>query len=116
MGLQVIHRYCEHIPDRAINVNGTTGMWDVPVITDRTVPANRPDRVLHNNTCLLINITLTDDSNVSTKQTEELSKYKDPEIEVSRMWRVRIVPVIIGELGTITKIGTFSCSQVTGRL
>ena len=30
-------------------------------------------------------------------------KYKDPEIEVSRMWKVRtqIVPVIIGALGTI---------------
>jgi hypothetical protein len=33
------------IPEGVINVNGTTGMWDVPVITDRTVPANRPDTV-----------------------------------------------------------------------
>jgi hypothetical protein len=35
-----------------INVNGTTGMWDVPVITDLTVPANRPDTVglLHDKT------------------------------------------------------------------
>jgi hypothetical protein len=69
-GLQVTDRYCEHIPDRVISVNGTTGMKDVPVITDRTVPSNRPDRVLHDKkekTCLLIDITLPDDSNVNTK-------------------------------------------------
>jgi len=34
VGLQVTDKYCEHIPERIINVNGTTIMWDVPVITD----------------------------------------------------------------------------------
>jgi hypothetical protein len=42
MGLQVTDRYCEHIPDRVINVNGTAGMWDVAVITDRTVRTSKP--------------------------------------------------------------------------
>jgi hypothetical protein len=70
MGLQVIDKYCEHILDRVINVNGTTGIWDVPVITDRTVPANRPYRVPQDKTektCLLIDITLPADSNLNTK-------------------------------------------------
>jgi len=40
------------------------------------------------------------DSNGNTKETEKRSKYKDVEIEVSRMWKVR------------TKIGPF----VTGAL
>ena len=46
-----------------------------------------------------------DDDDVNTKGTEKLSKYKDLEIEVSRMWKVRtkIVPVITGALGTIKK-------------
>jgi hypothetical protein len=48
--------------------------------------------------CLLINIAIQDDSNGNTKETDKLSKYKDPEI-VSRM-RTKIVPVIIGALGT----------------
>jgi hypothetical protein len=47
MGLQVIDRYCEHIPDRVINVIGTTGLWNVPVIADQTVLANQPNTVLH---------------------------------------------------------------------
>ena len=56
-------------------------------------------------TCLLIGIAIPDDSNVNTKETEKLSKYKYLEIEVSRMWKVRtkIVPVTTGALGTIKK-------------
>jgi len=70
MGLQVTDRYCELIPNRVMNINGTTGMWDIPVITDRTVPANRPDAVLHDKTektCLLIDIALPDDSKFNTR-------------------------------------------------
>ena len=46
-----------------------------------------------------------DDSNINTKETEKLSKYKDLEIKVSRIWKVRIkiVPVIFGKLGKIKK-------------
>jgi hypothetical protein len=83
-------------------------MWDVPVFTDRTIMAYRPDRVLHDKkgkTSLLIDIATPDGSNVNRKEIEKLSKYKDLEIEVSRMWKVRtkIVSVIIGALGTIKK-------------
>jgi hypothetical protein len=43
MRLQFTDRYYEHIPESVINVSGTTIMWDVPVITDRTILTNRPD-------------------------------------------------------------------------
>jgi len=46
-GLQVTERYYEHISEGIINVNSTTTMWDVLVITDRTILANRPDIVMH---------------------------------------------------------------------
>jgi hypothetical protein len=98
------------IPERVINVNGTTTTWEVPVITDRRIPANRPDTVglLHDKkgkTCLLIDIALPEDSKVNTKETIELNKNKDLEIEVSRMWKVRTntASVIHGALGTIRK-------------
>ena len=97
-------------------------MWDVLVNTYGTVLTNRPDTVLHDRkekTCLLIDIAITDDSDVNTKETEKLSKYKDPETEVRRMWkgRAKIVSVIIRALGTIRRdqIRTVSCFQVTLR-
>jgi len=33
-------KYYKRLPVRAISVNGTTIMWDLPVITDRTVLAD----------------------------------------------------------------------------
>jgi hypothetical protein len=44
MGLQVIDKNHEQIPERVINVNV---MYDVPVNTYRTILANRSDTVLH---------------------------------------------------------------------
>jgi len=55
--------------------------------------------------CLMIYIAIPDDTNVNTKEIEKLSKYKDLEIKVSRMWKERrkIVPVITVALGKIKK-------------
>ena len=79
MGLQVTDKYYEHIPERVTNVNGTTIMWDIPVITVQTMLANQPDTVLHDRkgkSCLLINMAIPDDSNINTKETEKESMYK----------------------------------------
>ena len=55
---------------------------------------------------LLIDIALSDDSNINTEENVELNNYKDPDFEKSRMWKMRTntAPVIIGALGSITKI------------
>jgi hypothetical protein len=83
-------------------------MSDVPVVTNQAILTHQPDIVLHDEkekTCLLIDISIPDDSKFNTKETEKLSKYKDLEIKVSRMWKVstKIVSVIIETLGTIKK-------------
>jgi hypothetical protein len=46
-----------------------------------------------------------DNSSLNIKATEKLSKCKDLDIDVSRMWKVRtkIVPAITGALGTTKK-------------
>jgi len=46
-------------------------------------------------TCRLIDITIPDDSNVNTIKAEKLSKYKDLEIEVGRIWNLRTKIVLI---------------------
>ena len=83
-----------HFPYRAspcairFQLSYTNFMWDEPVIRDRT--ANRLDILLHGRevkTSLLIDIAVRYDSKFNTKQNEKLSKYKDQETEISRMWK-----------------------------
>lgn len=109
IGLPVADKYYEHSPDKVAQHNNVVLLWDVPIITDRTILANRPDIVLHDkqkNTCLLIDISVPDDANIILKESEKISKYKDLEIEVNRMWntRTKVVPIIVGALGSL-KIG-----------
>ena len=45
------------------------------------------------------------DQNIPAKEFDKLSKKKDLEIEIQRMWKLRMstVPVIVGALGMIKK-------------
>jgi hypothetical protein len=52
-------------------------------------------------TCLIINITISVDTKVNTKETEKLRKYKELEIEVSRKWKMSAT-----ELQKITLMST----------
>ena len=56
-------------------------------------------------TCMLIDVAIPGDRNVIKKEAEKILKYKDLTTEIQRMWNVktRVIPVIIGATGTISK-------------
>ena len=88
--------------------NNLTIMWDMPVNTDRTITANRPDIIVKdsvNSTCKLIDMTVPSDRNIALKEIEKKSKYKDLEVEIQRIWQMKtiVLPVVIGALGTVKK-------------
>ena len=85
-----------------------TIMWDMPVNTDRTITANRPDIIIKdsvNSTCKLIDMSFPSDRNIALREIEKKSKYKDLELEIQRMWQMKteVIPVVVGALGTIKK-------------
>lgn len=80
--------------------------WDFNVFTDRVIEARRPDiMVLNKETkeCLIVDIAVPGDTRVNTKEDEKIEKYRDLCRELERLWRVkcRVVPVVVGALGTI---------------
>ena len=69
--------------------------------------ANRPDIIIKDKkakACGLIDMSVPSDVNISDKEFEKLSKYKDLEIEIE-MWhmKTKMVSFIIGALGMIKK-------------
>lgn len=58
--------------------------------------ANRPDILVKNKRdkkCALINMAVPSDKNTSAKVSEKLTKYKNLEIEIARMWQMRTVVI-----------------------
>ena len=50
-------------------------------------------------------MTVPSDRNVSLKENKKVSKYKDLEIEIQKMWHLKtiVIPVVIGTLGMIKR-------------
>ena len=87
-GIEVKERWYEHEPKTATKNDSVTILCDMPIHTDRTIAANRPDIVLKNKkdqTCLLIDMTIPLDTKTSVKTTEKLTKHKDLDTKKSRL-------------------------------
>jgi len=54
---------------------------------------------------MLIDVAISGDRNVLKKEAEKILKYKDLVLEIQRTWNVKakVIPVIIGETGTISR-------------
>ena len=61
---------------------------------------NNPDKK-----CTLIDVATPSDKTTYTKVSKNLSKYKDLEIEITRMWQMKreIIPAVVGALEVINK-------------
>ena len=58
------------------------------------------------------------DSNISAKEFEKFSKYKNLEIEIAKMWKMKskTIPVIVGALGMIKKGTQKYVNEIPGNL
>jgi hypothetical protein len=66
---------------------------------------------------MLIDIAIPADRNVIKKEAENILKYKDLITEIQRMWNVKtkMIPVIIGATGTISKSFRKYVSDIPGK-
>ena len=106
--IKTVEKWYEHKPQTVTENERVTILWDMQIHTDKTIKANKPDIVIKDKkekTCLLIDMAVPSERNTSIKVVEKLSKYKDLEIEVTKMWgmKTQTVPVVIGALGLVKK-------------
>uniref|UniRef100_A0A0L8FXY1 Uncharacterized protein n=1 Tax=Octopus bimaculoides TaxID=37653 RepID=A0A0L8FXY1_OCTBM len=109
----------EHKPPPVLENDHIALLWNFTIQTDRKIDANRPDIILKDfrqKSCLLIDMTVAIDINVSAKTYQKLSKYKDLEIEISKMWnlKTKTIPIVIGTLGMTAKRADYYLAQIPG--
>jgi hypothetical protein len=90
------------------------------VQTDSTIPNNKLDIILSDNkkrTCVLIDTAISGDRNVIKKGAEKILKYKDLIIEIHCIWKVKakVIPIITGVTGTISKSLQQYLSNIPGK-
>ena len=66
---------------------------------------------------MLIDVAVSGDGNMIKKEAEKILKYKDLTTEIEGMWNVKtkVMPVIIGATGTISKPFIKYMSNIPGK-
>jgi len=112
----------DHVPKSVeISHNGKiTVLCNQQVRSDRTSPNNKPDIIIRDNnqgTCMLTDVAIPGDRNAIKKKAEKILKYKYLIIEIQCMWNVKakVMPVIIGATGTISKSLRQYLSNIPGK-
>jgi hypothetical protein len=83
-----------------------TVLWIQQVKTDRTILNRKPNIIIHDNekgTCLLTEIVILGNRNVIRKETKKVLTYEFLTVETKRMWNLKMIPVIIRAIGTVSE-------------
>ena len=66
--------------------------------------------------CTLVDISMPSDTNIVSKTFEKICKYHDLQIEISRCWNMntKVVPTVVGALGTVGKDSGLKLSTLPG--
>jgi hypothetical protein len=83
-----------HVPKLAETSpkGNVTILCNQQVLTDRTIPNNKLDIIIHDDekgTRMLIDAAISGDKNVIKKEAEKILKYKDLTTEIQHMWNVK---------------------------
>ena len=107
-GVKVLAKWYDHVPEKVVENDQVKILWDFNIQTDHVIQHRRPDVVLLDKTkkmCHLIDIAVPGDIRVASKEMEKIEKYQDLARELRKIWqvKVKVVPVVVGALGTIPK-------------
>jgi hypothetical protein len=83
--------------------------WNRSVLTDKTIPFNRPDITFINkktNNAFLIDVAVSKTHNLAKTITDKQNKYQELANEICAMWEqntAQVIPLVISSTGVIPK-------------
>ena len=106
--LEITQQWWKHKPEPVTENRDVKILWDFSIRTDCKIQANKPDLVVVDKakkTLLIVDIACPLDINIGKKEQEKILKYQDLKTELQRLWKLKgkVVPVVIGALGAVTK-------------
>jgi hypothetical protein len=110
--------YYKYKPANVLENNNFKLYWNRSIITDKTIPSNRPDITFmkkKTKNTFLIDIAIPNTHNLAKTRTEKQKKYQELANKVRDIWKqdtVQVVPIVISPSGIIPK----SLSQSLKRL
>ena len=98
-----------HNPAPVLENDSYKLLWDFNIQTDHLIPARKPDLIIINKKkriCKIVDFAVPADHRINLKKSEKKDKYFDLARQLKMLWnmKVTIVPIVIGALGTITKV------------
>ena len=107
-GVECSDKWYEHSPKSVEENEEVKLLWDFTIQTDREIHHRRPDIVIQKKKAketIIVDIAVPGDSNILQKETEKCKKYQDLAREIQRIWksRTKVVPVVVGALGSVSK-------------
>ena len=101
--------YYKYTPANVLENENFNLYWNRSILTDKTVPFNRPDITVMNKktkNTFLIDIAVPNTHNLAKTITDKQNKYKELEKEICAVWKQRaaqMIPIVISSMGVITK-------------
>ena len=105
-GVECSDKWYEHSPKGVEENEEVKLLWDFTIQTDREIHHRRPDIVIQKKKAketIIVDIAVPGDSNILQKETEKCEKYQDLAREIQRIWKSKVVSVVVGALGSVSK-------------
>ncbi|CAH1990944.1 unnamed protein product [Acanthoscelides obtectus] len=102
-------RYYQYQPETVLENTKYEVYWDRSILTDKSLGHNRPDITIwkkKEGEVLLIDIAVTNDTNMGKTFAEKINKYIDLNYELKDLWRVdrvKMIPIVLSNMGTIPR-------------
>jgi hypothetical protein len=93
--------YYKYTPANVLENDNFKLYWNCSILTDKTIPFNRPDITFMNKktrNILLIDITVPNTHNLATTITDKQNKYQELANEICAMWKqnaAQVIPIVI---------------------
>ena len=69
-------------------------LWDFDIQTNHLISAKRPDLIIKNRTCKIVDFAASADHRVKLKENEKKDKYLDLARELKKLWNMKVVLLV----------------------